>query len=52
MNIQSYKLTIIRIHATNKDNGVTVKDEFFSNLNEEIIKFGIGRQLILMGDTN
>ena len=26
MNIWSYKLTIIRIYATNKDNGVTVKD--------------------------
>ena len=31
---------------------VTVKDEFFANLNEEIVRSGSGRQLILMGDMN
>jgi len=52
MNIWGYKLTIIGIYAPNKDNGVTVKDELFANLNEEIIQSGSGRQLILMGDVN
>jgi len=52
MNIWGYKLTIIGIYAPNEDNGVTVKDEFFANLNEEIVKSGSGRQLILMGDMN
>ena len=51
-NIWGYKLTIIGIYATNEDNGVTVKYEFFFNLNEEIVKSGSGRQLILMGDMN
>ena len=50
MNICGYKLTIIGIYAPNEDNKTTVKDEFFANLNEEIIKSGSGRQLILMGD--
>jgi len=52
MNIWGYKLTIIGIYAPNEDTGVTVKDEFFANLNKEIVKSGSGRQLILMGDMN
>ena len=52
MNIWGYKLTIIGICAPNEDNGATVKDEFFANLNEEIVKSDSGRQLILMGDMN
>ena len=52
MIIWGYKLTIIGIYASSEDNGVTVKDEFFANLNEEIVKSGSGRQLILMGDMN
>ena len=52
MNIWWYKLTIIGIFAPNEDNKTTVKDEFFANLNEEIIKPGSGRHLILMGDMN
>ena len=51
-NIWGYKLTIIGIYAPNEDNGTTIKDEFFANLNEEIVKSGNGRQLILMGDMN
>ena len=52
MNIWGYKLTIIGTYARNEDNGDTVKDEFFANLDEEIVKFGSERQLILMGDMN
>jgi len=52
MNISGYKLTIIVIYTPNEYNGVTVKDEFFANLNEEIVKSGSGRQLILMEDIN
>jgi len=52
MNIWGYKLTIIGTYAPNEDNGATVKDEFFANLNEEIVKSGSGRQLIIMGDMN
>jgi len=52
MNIWGYKLTIIGIYVPNEDNGAKVKDEFFVNLIEEIVKSGSGRQLILMGDTN
>ena len=54
-----YKLTITGMYAPNEDTGVTAKDtgvtareEFFDNLNEEIVKFANGRQLILMGDMN
>jgi hypothetical protein len=54
MNIWGYKLTIIGIYEPNEDmsNKTTVKDEFFANLNEEIIKSGGKRQRILMGDMN
>jgi exonuclease III len=52
MNIWGYKLMIIGVYAPNEDSGATVKDEFFANLNEEIVKSGSGRQLILMGDMN
>ena len=52
MNIRGYKLTVIGIYAPNEDNGATVKDEFFANWSEEIVKSGSGRQLILMGDMN
>ena len=52
MNIWGYKLTIIGIYAPNEDNGAAVKDEFFAKLNEEIVKSGSGRQLMLMGDMN
>jgi hypothetical protein len=50
--IWGYKLTIIGVYAPNEDNGDTVKDEFFGNLNEEIIKSGSGGELIPMGDMN
>jgi hypothetical protein len=52
MNIWGYNLTVIGMYVPNEDNGVTVKDEIFANLNEEIVKSGSGRQLILMGDIN
>src|SRR5215510_9937981 len=52
MNIRGYKLMIIGVYAPNEDNGATVKDVFFANLNEEKVKSGRGRQLILMGDKN
>jgi exonuclease III len=52
MNIRGYKLTIIGVYAPNEDNGDKAKDEIFANLNEEIVKSGSGRQLILMGDMN
>ena len=48
MNLWVYKLTIIGIYAPNENNGTTMKDEFFVNLNKEIVKSGNGRQLILM----
>jgi hypothetical protein len=41
-----YKLTIIGVYAPNEDNGDTVKDEVFANLNKEIVKCGSGRNLI------
>jgi len=49
MNIWGYKVTFIEIYAPNEDNRATAKDEFFANLNEEIVKSGSGRKLILMG---
>jgi hypothetical protein len=52
MNVWGYKLTIIGVYAPNEDSEATVKDEFFANLSEEIVKSGSGRQLILMGDMN
>jgi hypothetical protein len=52
MNIWGYKLTITAVYAPNEDTSATVKDEFFANLNEEIVKSGSGRQLILMGGVN
>jgi hypothetical protein len=52
MNIWGYKLTIIGVYAPNEYKGVTVTDEFFANINEEIVKSGSGRQLILMGHMN
>jgi exonuclease III len=52
MNIWGYKLTIIGVYAPNEYSRATVKDEFFANLNEEIVKSGSGRQLTLMGDMN
>ena len=51
-NIWSYILTIIGIYAPNEDNWAKVKDELFAKLNEEKVKSGSGRQLILMGDMN
>ena len=38
------------MYAPNEDNGATVKDEFFANLNEEILKSSSERKLVLMGD--
>jgi hypothetical protein len=52
MNMWGYKLMIIGAYTPNEDNRATVKDELFDNLNEEIVKSGSGRQLILMGDKN
>ena len=43
INISGYKLTITGVYAPNEDNGDTVKDEFFANLNEEIVKSGSGK---------
>ena len=52
MTIWLYKLTIIGTYAPNENNGTTVRVEYFANLNEEIVKYGSGRQLVLMGNTN
>jgi hypothetical protein len=52
MNIWGYKLTIIGVYAPNEDNTATVKDKLCANLNEEIVKYGSGRQLTIMGDIN
>ena len=43
MTTWGYKLTIFGTYAPNEDNGATVKDEYFSNLNEERVKSGSGR---------
>ena len=43
MSLRCYKVTVIAVYAPNEDNGGTVTDEFFPNLNEEIIKSGSGR---------
>jgi len=52
MNIWGYKLTIIGICAPHESKGATVKDEFFAYLNEEIVKSGSVRQLVIMVDMN
>ena len=39
-------------YAPNEDNAVRIKDEVFANLNEEMVKSGSRRQLILIGDMN
>ena len=50
MNIWGYKITIIGTYAPNEGNGATVKGEYYANLNEEIVKSGSRRKLILMGN--
>jgi hypothetical protein len=50
MNTSGYKLTFTGVYAPNEDNGDTVKDEIFANLNEETVKSGSRRKP--MGDVN
>jgi hypothetical protein len=51
MNVWSYILTVIGVYvygvyAPNVDKGDTVIDEFYANLNKEIVKCGNGRNRI------
>lgn len=52
MNQHGYKLTILEVYAVNDDAPVNVKDQFFEKLNDEIVKVGTTRELIVLGNLN
>ncbi|XP_043485867.1 craniofacial development protein 2-like [Polistes fuscatus] len=52
MNIYGYRTTILGVYGVNEDALVANKDEFYEQLNDEIVKVGNTREIILLGDLN
>lgn len=46
------KVTILGVYAVNDDEPVSVKETFFQQLNDEVLKIGTSRELIILGDLN
>ena len=52
MNILQHKLTVFGAYGVSSDATVSDKDSFFETLNQEILKVGDKRELIILGDLN
>ncbi|XP_045463868.1 craniofacial development protein 2-like [Harmonia axyridis] len=52
INIHQRPVTILGIYAISDDEPISVKEEFFEQVHEEIGKIGKTRELVVMGDFN
>nr|XP_018911551.1 PREDICTED: craniofacial development protein 2-like [Bemisia tabaci] len=54
MNVTVYghKITLLGVYGINDDAPVAAKDQFFELLNDEILKVGTSREVIVLGDLN
>ncbi|XP_072160540.1 uncharacterized protein [Bemisia tabaci] len=54
MNVTVYghKITLLGVYGINDDAPVAAKDQFFELLNDEILKVGTSREVIVIGDLN
>ena len=52
LNLYGHKITLLGVYGVNDDATVACKDQFFEDLNDEILNVGAGREAILMGDLN
>jgi hypothetical protein len=52
MNLFWKKICILGIYAISEDKNAVVKEEFFGKFNEEIIKIGNSREIVIAGDFN
>lgn len=52
LTLRGHRITVMGVYAVNDDTLVHLKDNFFEQLNEEIVKVGKARELVLLGDFN
>ncbi|XP_072397944.1 uncharacterized protein [Diabrotica undecimpunctata] len=52
ITIKGSRIAILGVYGINEDALVNSKDTFFEQLNDEIIKVGTSREIILLGDFN
>ena len=52
MNLFGKKLCILGIYAISEDENISVKEDFFGKLNEEIAEVGNSREILIAGDFN
>ena len=52
LNLHGHKITVLGVYGVNDDASVSAKDQFFEQLNDEIVKIGDTREVIVMGDLN
>lgn len=52
LTLHGHKITLLGVYGVNDDALVAVKDRFFEQLNDEVLKVGAAREVILIGDLN
>lgn len=52
LNLHGHKITVLGVYGVNDDASVGAKDQFFEQLNNEILKIGDMREVIAIGDLN
>lgn len=52
LDIFGHKITILGIYGINENGSVSEKNVFFQELNDQIMKIGRSRELIVLGDLN
>ena len=52
LTLHGHKITLLGVYGVNDDATVLVKDQFFEQLNDEVLKVGATREVIVMGDLN
>ena len=52
LTLHSHKVTLIGVYGVNDDAQIAVKDQFFEQLNDEVLQVGTTREVIVIGDLN
>ena len=52
LTMHGHRVTILGVYGVNDDATIALKDQFFEELDEEVVKVGSGREVLVLGDLN
>ena len=52
LTLHGHKVALLGVYGVNDDAPVNLKDQFFEQLNDEVLRVGRTREVIIMGDLN